>query len=323
MPDDAPTVTRTGRAHQPASPAAAPTRPTWVPDDLYPFADRWADIDGNLVHYVDEGAGPTLLLLNGNPSWSFGWRDVILRLRSTFRCIAPDYPGFGLSLPAPGYDFRPRSHSAVVEALVDRLGLAEVVVFGYAWGGPIGLGFAGRRPELVGGLVLANTWAWPDDRIRVRLFSGLMGGPLSPLLVDRLDLMLRVYLPFNLKRGRLTGRERAAYAGPFSTGTRSLMRVFPREISRSRDYLAEVEANLARLAGKPALIVWPDSDPGFGDDELRRWQVLFPAAPTVLLRKVGQFIDEDAPDEVAAALDAWAASGFEGRAGGSPDGDCV
>jgi haloalkane dehalogenase len=74
---------------------------------------------------------------------------VILSLRGQFRCIAPDYPGFGLSREAPGYDFRPRSHSMVIEAFVDALGLAEVTVFGYARGGPIGLGFAGRRPELV------------------------------------------------------------------------------------------------------------------------------------------------------------------------------
>ena len=285
-------------------------RPAWVPDDLYPFTDRWIDIDGNLVHYVDEGTGPPLLLLNGNPSWSFGWRDVILALRPTFRCIAPDYPGFGLSRPAPAYDFRPRSHSAVVERLVDDLGLSDVIVFGYAWGGPIGLGFAGRRPELVGGLVIANTWAWPDHRVRVRLFSTLMGGPVSGLLVGRLDLMLRLYLPSNLKRGRLSARERAAYEGPFSAGTRSLMRVFPREIGRSQDYLAEVEANLAQLSAKPALIVWPDSDPGFGNDELRRWQALFPTAPTVNLRKVGQFIDEDAPGDVAAAVEAWRVAGF-------------
>ena len=63
-----------------------------MPGDLYPFQDRWADIDGNLVHYIDEGSGPPLLLLNGNPSWSFGWRDVVLGLRHRFRCIAPDYP---------------------------------------------------------------------------------------------------------------------------------------------------------------------------------------------------------------------------------------
>lgn len=280
-------------------------RPAWVPADLYPFEDHWAEIEGNLVHYLDEGSGPPLLLLNGNPSWSFGWRDVIVGLRGTFRCIAPDYPGFGLSVPADGYDLRPRSHSRVVEALADRLGLSGVVVFGYAWGGPIGLGFAGRRPELIGGLVIANTWAWPDDRLRVRLFAALMGGPLSPLLVDRLDLMQRAYLPLNLKRGGLSDAERAAYAGPFEGGRRAVMRVFPREILRSRAYLEEVRSNLPRLAEMPAVIVWPDSDPGFGDDELTRWRSLFPAARTVILRKTGQFIDEDAPDDVVAAVQAW------------------
>jgi haloalkane dehalogenase len=291
-----------------------PERPAWVPADLYPFDDRWAEIDGNVVHYVDEGEGPPLLLLNGNPSWSFGWRDVILGLRGTFRCVAPDYPGFGLSRAADGFDYKPRSQSKVVEALVDRLGLEGLVVFGYAWGGPIGLGLAGRRPELIRGLVLSNTWAWPDDRLRVRLFSALMGGPLSPLLVDRLNLMLRLYLPFNLKRGRLTDAERAAYDGPFPPPKRSIMRVFPREIVRGRAYLSEVEATLPRLADKPAIVIWPDSDPGFGDAELARWQALFPAAPTVILHRVGQFIDEDAPDDIAAALEAWLATGMRGQA---------
>ena len=284
---------------------AAGTRPPWVPGDLYPFEDRWADVDGSLVHYVDEGAGPPLLLLNGNPSWSFGWRDVIRELRGTFRCIAPDYPGFGLSRPATGYDFKPASHSRVVEVLVDRLGLEGIVVFGYAWGGPIGLGLAGRRPELIRAIVIGNTWGWPDDRLKVRLFSALMGGPLSRLLVGRLNLMLRLYLPANLKRGALSATERAAYQGPFPAGTRDRMTHFPRAIVTSRDYLRQVEADLPRLAGKPALIVWPDSDPGFGDAELRRWQGLFPDARTVTISNAGQFIDEDAPADVAAAVSGW------------------
>jgi haloalkane dehalogenase len=285
--------------------SAAPTRPTWVPGDLYPFSDHWAEIDGNLIHYLDEGEGPPLLLLNGNPSWSFGWRDVIARLRNTFRCIAPDYPGFGLSRPAHDYDFRAASHSVVIETLIDRLQLKEMIVFGYAWGGPIGLGFAGRRPDLIRALVIGNTWAWPDSRLRVRLFSALMGGPLSPLLVDRLNLMLRLYLPANLKRGPLTQTERAAYEGPFPVESRHVMRVFPRELVTARAFLRQVESNLPRLANKPALILWPDSDPGFGDRELQHWQALYPAARTVVLSRTGQFIDEDAPEDVAAAIADW------------------
>jgi haloalkane dehalogenase len=280
-------------------------RPAWVPNDLYPFADHWAEIEGHTVHYIDEGMGPPILLLNGNPSWSFGWRDVVLRLQGQFRCIAPDYPGFGLSEAAPGFDFRPSSQSHVIEALVDRLGLEGLTVFGYAWGGPIGFGFAGRRPELIRALVIGNTWAWPDMRLPARLFSALMGGPLSPILVNRLNLMLRFYLPRSVKRAKLTAAERAAYEGPFPPERRHVMRVFPREITAGKPYLREVERNLPRLAGKPALIVWPDSDPGLSEAELSRWQALFPAARTVHLERTGQFIDEDAPDDVAAAVITW------------------
>ena len=293
-------------------------RPAWVPSELYPFEDHWAEIDGHRVHFVDEGEGPPLLLLNGNPSWSFGWRDVILGLRDTFRCIAPDYPGFGLSREAPGFDLRPASQSLVIEALVDRLGLTDLVVFGYAWGGPIGLGLAGRRPELIRALIIGNTWAWPDDRLRVRLFSALIGGPLEPLTVGRLNLMLRVYLPRNLKRGALTDAERGAYEGPFPRDRRFIMGVFPREIVAGRAYLRAVEAGLSRLAALPALILWPDSDPGFGDAELTRWQSLYPEAEVVHLRRVGQFIDEDAPDDVASAIRDWWS---RVPAAGAPGGD--
>lgn len=295
-------MTRTSPRHEEGT---TEIRPAWVPDDLYPFTDNWADIDGHRVHYLDEGAGPPILLLNGNPSWSFGWRDVVLRLRSRFRCIVPDYPGFGLSQAAAGFDFRPSSQSRVVEALVDELGLDGLIVFGYAWGGPIGLGFAGRRPELVRALVIGNTWAWPDARRRVRLFSALMGGPLSPLLVDRLNLMLGLYLPRGLKRGPLTDAERAAYGGPFPPERRHIMRVFPRDLVAGTAYLREVQRNLTRLADRPVLILWPDSDPGFGDADLDRWQALFPSARTVHLAGTGQFIDEDAPDDVASAIEAW------------------
>ncbi len=83
------------------------------------------------------------------------------------------------------------------------------------------------------------------------------------------------------------------------------MRVFPREIVTGRPYLREVEALLPRLTGKPALLLWPDSDPGLGCAELARWQRLLPASRTVVLEQVGQFVDEDAPDEVAAAIGTW------------------
>ncbi len=288
-----------------------PTRPDWVPSDLYPFTDRWTQIDGHLVHYVDEGTGPTLLFLNGNPSWSFGWRDVIVRLAPTFRCVAPDYPGFGLSVAADAFDLKPPSQSAVVERLVDHLGLADLTPVMYDWGGPIGLGLAGRRPELIRALVIGNTWAWPMNSLSTRMFSALFGGPLGPLLVDRLDLILRLFLPLSLKRAKLTPAEKAAYAGPFPRGRRATMRVFPREIVAGRAALRAVQADLPRLATKPALLLWADGSVGLGTDVLARWQALFPTARTVPLVKVGRYLDEDAPDDIADAILAWWAETIE------------
>jgi haloalkane dehalogenase len=91
------------------------------------------------------------------------------------------------------------------------------------------------------------------------------------------------------------------------------MRVFPKEIVRGRAYLREVEAGLTRITNKPAIILWPDGDPGFGDPELARWQSLFPRARTVVLPHTGQFIDEDAPEDIISALEAWRRSGMAGQ----------
>src|SRR5436190_202129 len=106
-----------------------PPRPAWVPKERYPFVDRYIEIDGNLVHYIDEGVGPLLLFLHGNPGWSFSYRGVITRLTDRFRCVAIDYPGFGLSTAAAGYDFRPYSHARLVETFIERLGPDGVMLF--------------------------------------------------------------------------------------------------------------------------------------------------------------------------------------------------
>lgn len=282
-----------------------PMRPAWVPSELYPFEDHWARIDGHLVHYLDEGSGPALLLLNGNPSWSFGWRDVISRLLGRFRCIAPDYPGFGLSRAGDGFDFRPVSQSTVVEHLVDHIGVRDLTLVCYDWGGPIGLGVAGRRPELFRALVLGNTWGWPIDTRSMRLFSAFLGGPLGSLLVERFDIMLRGFLPRSLRRGGLSPAEKAAYAGPFPAGHRGPMRVFPRELTQGSPFLREVQRRLPRLAELPVLLVWADGSTGLGESVLRRWLGVFPAARVVRLARVGRYLDEDAPDDVADALVAW------------------
>jgi len=151
------------------------TRPFDVDTSEYPFKDRWLPYRDGYVHYVDEGQGPAVLLLHGNPTWSYIYRNVIKDLRGECRLVAPDYPGFGVSKAPIQYGFTPREHSEVVADLIDRLQLKNVVLVVYDWGGPIGTNYAVRNRANLRGLVVMNTWAWPAS-FRQTLFSIAMGG---------------------------------------------------------------------------------------------------------------------------------------------------
>ena len=293
-------------------------RPAWLPSSLFPFRSRFLDVGGCHIHYVDEGNGPPLLLLHGNPTYSFLYREIVRRLSGRFRCIAPDYPGFGLSTAPAGYDFRPETHSRTLEELVGRLGLSGMTIMVQDWGGPIGLGLAGRRPELFRALVIGNTWAWPVGHApNLENFSRIMGGPIGGFLIHRFNVFVNLFIPAGMKRKKPSREVMDAYRGPFTDReSREPVHVFPREILASRPYLAGVERNLARLSQLPVLIVWGDRDVAFRKTELETFQRLFPRQRTVILHGAGHYIQEDAPEEIAAAIDRWWSEAVEGAAGG-------
>ena len=280
--------------------------PNWLDRTLFPFESRFVEIDGNTVHYIDEGSGPTLLLLHGNPTWSFLYRHIVRRLSPHFRCIALDYPGFGLSKAKPPYNFTPREHSSVVEGFVDTLELSDLTIMVQDWGGPIGLGLAGRRPELIHSLVVGNSFAWPARRSRgMTTFSRIVGSRLARHLIRRHNALVRWLIPAGINR-TLTAAETAAYTGPFPTPEARLPTwIFARAIRESETYLAEVEVGLARLADKPALIVWGDADGAFREPDRDRFAGIFPANRIVDLKGAKHFIQENAPDKIASAFLDW------------------
>src|SRR5215204_6168565 len=173
----------------------AAARPAWVPDALFPYESRFAEARGAHVHYVDEGDGPPLLMLHGNPTWSFLYRELIGGLRDRFRCVAVDFPGFGLSSPPPGYGFTPAEHADVLDELVVRLDLSGATLMVQDWGGPIGLAVATRRPERFAAFVVANTWAWPKSDPGTQAFSRLLGGPVGRRLIQQRNLFVEAILP--------------------------------------------------------------------------------------------------------------------------------
>jgi haloalkane dehalogenase len=281
-------------------------RPPWLPTELYPFESRYADIDGARVHYVDEGSGPTLLLLHGNPTWSFLYRDLITGLCDRFRCVALDYPGFGLSRAAPGYGYTPAEHAGVLEQLILRLDLTGVTMMVQNWGGPIGFAVATRHPDRFGRFVIGNTWAWPKSDLGTQVFARLMGGPVGGFLILRRNFFIEKIIPGGVKRRNLPEAVMEAYRGPFPTPqSRRPLHVFPREILASRPFLSEIERGLPVLRDRPALIVWPTKDVAFRGPERQRWEQAFPNHRTVTLEGAGHYIQEDAPEEIVRAIGEW------------------
>lgn len=285
-------------------------RPAWVDDDLFPFESRFIDIDGHTVHYVDEGSGPTLLLLHGNPTWSFLWREVIRALCADFRCIALDYPGFGLSTPKPGYRYLPEEHAGVVTEFIEALRLEGITLVGQDWGGPIGLAAAIRLPGVFDRLVLANTWAWPvNGDLYFEVFAHTAGGFPIRFLTRRFNLLGNAFIPMGHRRRKPTAAERTQYRQALDTRERrQAAAVLPGRITASRAFFVEVEAGLAGLAHLPTLIVWSDAQIGFRPRERERLEATFTNHATVIVEGAGLYVESDAPEEFVAAIRCWSAT---------------
>src|SRR6185437_2800402 len=185
-------------------------------------------------------------------------------LRDRYRCIAPDYPGFGLSAAAPGYGFTPAEHAAVIEQWLLALDLKDVTMMVQDWGGPIGFAVATRHPERFAAFVIGNTWAWPKSDPGTQAFSRILGGPVGRHFILQNNLFVERILPGGVRRRKLSPTVMDAYRGPFPTPeSRQPTYVFPREILASRPFLAEIERRLPAVADRPALLTWPTADVAF------------------------------------------------------------
>ena len=143
---------------------------TWVPRfepdrTLFDVTSYCFATEHGTMHFVDEGpvdAPETVLVVHGNPSWSFMYYDLIAAAKEAgHRVVAPDFLGYGLSDRPPEFSYRPSAQSELLEELVVALDLRNVTLVVHDWGGPVGLGMAGRQSERIAGLLITNTWGWP------------------------------------------------------------------------------------------------------------------------------------------------------------------
>ena len=284
----------------------APYRVDFTPDpELYPFESRWFDSSVGPVHYIDEGEGRPLLLMHGNPDWSFLYRKMIPLLAPHFRCIAMDYPGFGLSVHPANYDYLPRAHAAVVGELVEHLDLNDAVIVGQDWGGPIGYDVASRMPDRFTGLVAGNTMMWAATPFFMqRTFSKLIGfGFIQKSLMKRHTFVKRI-MPSLLQSGA-TEEEMRHYIDVAPTPhSRIGHAVFPKAIVGETAWLNDLEARVrATLSEKPMLRIMGLKDvPLTTKAYLRKWDEMWPTASKLDLPNAGHFWQEDEPVAAAKAI---------------------
>jgi haloalkane dehalogenase len=276
---------------------------------LYPFASREHSVAGGRMHYLDEGpatggdGGPaTLLFVHGNPTWSFHWRRLITVLRGTFRCVAPDHLGCGLS-DKPQRQVRLAEHIENLASLVDALELRNVTLVAQDWGGAIGLGAMLRASERLARIVLFNTGAFPPPRIpwRIRACRLPIVGRLA---VQGLNLFSRAALHMTLSRTRrLEPVVAAGYLAPYDHWrSRRAVYGFVEDIPAGPRHptwqtLVDIERGLATLADRPILLVWGMRDWCFRPECLERLLGHWPRAETRRMPDVGHWVVEDAPDD--------------------------
>ncbi|HMK93772.1 MAG TPA: alpha/beta fold hydrolase [Candidatus Limnocylindrales bacterium] len=280
-------------------------RPFEVDVSEYPFDDHWLSYRDGYIHYVDEGKGATLLLLHGNPTWSYIYRNIIKELRGECRLVALDYPGFGMSKAPSKYGFTPREQAEAVTELIHRLELKNIVLVVQDWGGPIGMNYAVQNRSNLRGLVVMNTWAWPASFLQ-RIFSVVMGGwPIGYYLQTHRNYFAKAMLPDGIyHKEKVTPILRKAYTDPFPTvDSRKPTYIFPGQIRKAHPWLASIESQLPILGNLPAQIVWGSkNDPGFGPKEMKKWQGFLKMDETEILEDASHSVQEDRPDRVAAAI---------------------
>jgi haloalkane dehalogenase len=307
-----PAAPQASKSAIPQAPAPAFALPA-ILRPLYPFAQHtFVTPRGPRMNYADEGprSGEAVLMLHGNPTWSFFYRDIIRALSPKIRCIAPDHVGMGLSEkpPAGKYPYTLATRIADIEALVAALGLKRIHLIVHDWGGAIGFGLATRHLGKIGRVTILNTAAFPDTNIpsRIALCRAPLG--LGALIVRGLNGFAWPATWMTMHRRKLTPAEKRGYLFPYDNwASRVAVHEFVRDIPMTPAHpthptLAEIERKLPLLAANPKLILWGGRDFCFNDHFYNRWRVIYPEAAAHRFPDAGHYLPDDGGAEVCSKI---------------------
>lgn len=279
-----------------------------VSRDLYPFDHHYLDRDGLRLHYLDEGSGDAtpVLMVHGNPTWSFYYREVVKELRTDRRCIVPDHIGCGFS-DKPGddqYNYTLQSRVDDLTRLVDTLGLTQVDLIVHDWGGMIGSTWAVQNPEKVRRMVVLNTGAFLNPkgkRIPPQLRLA-RDSKLGAFLVRGFNAFSRGATLTCTTRKKLSKEVIDGYVAPYNSWQNRIATLrFVQDIplgpkDEAYSVVAATDAALHTLADKPMMIRWGMKDFVFDVAFLEEWERRFPDADVQRFEDSGHYILEDASE---------------------------
>ena len=272
----------------------------------FPFAPHYTEQDGLRLAHVDEGEGPSIVLLHGEPTWSFLWRKVIgPLLKAGHRCLAPDLPGFGRSdKPTDIGWYTYDRHTAAVTAWLQELDVRDATLVVHDWGGPIGLRVAVEQPERVARIVTLDTG----------LFTGQQR--MSDAWLAFRDFVARTEdLPVGLLVRRACHRDPGdvvigAYEAPFpdapsKAGARAFPMILPTEPDAPGARAGAQVLEALRTDSRPKLMLWADSDPVLPLETGRRFAAALGGELAYVIGEAGHFLQEDAGAEIGARIVEW------------------
>jgi pimeloyl-ACP methyl ester carboxylesterase len=290
-------------AHSSHTPAQ---RPAWLDRSLYPFVSRYFDSVDGPIHYVDEGAGTSVVLVHGTPTWSFLYRHLITHLARRHRVIAVDHLGFGLSAKPAIAPYEPKDHTRRLVSLLDSLDISGATLVVHDFGGPIGLSAALARPQRIDRLVLFNTWMWSvNDDPNIARGARVAGSWLGRLLYRYLNFPVKVLMPKVMgDRSILSPEIHRHYAAPLATPDERMGAwACARALLEAGPWFEQLWARREHLRGMPMTLLWGLKDPTFGPSYLERWRREFPEAHVYTFPSSGHFVPEEVAEEVSPLLE--------------------
>ncbi len=280
---------------------------------LYPFQSRFMDMGGLNYHYIDEGRGEPVIMVHGNPTWSFYYRRLIQSLSGRYRAIAPDHIGCGLSdKPPPAiYDYTLQRRIEDLDQFIGSLtGGQQLTLIVHDWGGMIGMAYALRNPARISRLIVLNTAAFlpPNGKkIPLRLHLVRNAGPLATIAVQGFNLFAFCALHMASHRG-LCREVKNGLIAPYNCwknriATLKFVQDIPlMEKDSSYHLVKQADQRLHLLARIPMLVCWGERDFVFDTDYLAEWRRRFPDAEVHRFPEAGHYVLEDVPDQIISLI---------------------